>query len=226
MPMPKSITLLILTRPLSFGEYSGFFTSIQKRLNGNLRFFLRAHVNEFSRLHPFTKYLQLINSAKIQSYICSMKILMVCLGNICRSPLAEGILQQKANDAGLQWQVQSAGTNHYHIGSPPHALSQKVALLNGIDISNQQARRISKEDMEQYDIVYALASDVLEDIKKVTGNSFRNEKVKLFMDEHPMATFKDVPDPWYGAEDGYHEVFKLINEVCDYIVQQYKSTTT
>ena len=130
-------------------------------------------------------------------------------------PLAEGILQQKANDAGLQWQVQSAGTNHYHIGSPPHALSQKVALLNGIDISNQKARRISKEDMEQYDIVYALASDVLEDIKKVTGNAFRNEKVKLFMDEHPMATFKDVPDPWYGAEDGYHEVFKLINEVSE-----------
>src|SRR5438477_10163347 len=78
-----------------------------------------------------------------------MKILMVCLGNICRSPMAEGILQDKALKAGLNWSVESAGTEDYHIGSPPHPLSQKVARMNGIDICNQQARMFVPEDFER-----------------------------------------------------------------------------
>ena len=73
-----------------------------------------------------------------------MKILMVCLGNICRSPLAEGILKHKAKQAGLDWQIDSAGTNGYHVGEAPHRLSQKVARLNGIDICDQRARQICK----------------------------------------------------------------------------------
>ena len=76
-----------------------------------------------------------------------MKILMVCLGNICRSPLAEGILEDKAKKAGLNWKVDSAGTGKLHIGEPPHKLSQKVAKLNGIDISRQNCRQFEKEDM-------------------------------------------------------------------------------
>jgi protein-tyrosine phosphatase len=78
-----------------------------------------------------------------------MKILMVCLGNICRSPLAEGILKHKAKEAGLNWTVESAGTTGYHIGEPPHRLSQKVAILNGIDICEQRARQFSKEDFDR-----------------------------------------------------------------------------
>src|SRR5258706_10480941 len=97
------------------------------------------------------------------SYLRAMKILMVCLGNICRSPLAEGILQDKARKAGLDWKVDSAGTNRYHIGDPPHPLSQKVAKLNGIDISKQRARTFIPEDFEKYDKIYALAHDVLQD---------------------------------------------------------------
>ena len=80
-----------------------------------------------------------------------MKILMVCLGNICRSPMAEGILKHKAQLAGLNWTVDSASTNRYHTGKPPHALSQKVAELNGIDISYQRARRFKPEDLDKYD---------------------------------------------------------------------------
>src|SRR5690606_39446437 len=78
-----------------------------------------------------------------------MKILMVCLGNICRSPLAEGILKHKVNEAGLNWKVESAGTNSYHIGEPPHKLSQKVAKLNGVDICDQRARRFKPADLEE-----------------------------------------------------------------------------
>ncbi|HLG41641.1 MAG TPA: hypothetical protein VI461_18315, partial [Chitinophagaceae bacterium] len=89
-----------------------------------------------------------------------MKILMVCLGNICRSPLAEGILQDKAFKAGLSWSVESAGTNGYHDDEPPHRLSQKVAKLNGIDISSQRSRRFVPEDFEMYDKIYAMAADV------------------------------------------------------------------
>src|SRR5690606_3094826 len=101
-----------------------------------------------------------------------MKILMVCLGNVCRRSLAEGILQHKAANAGLDWVVESAGTNSYHIGEPPHKLSQKVARLNGLDICNQRARRFVPEDFQRFDIIYALANDVLDDIRRIAGKKF------------------------------------------------------
>ena len=87
---------------------------------------------------------------------------MVCLGNICRSPLAEGILQQKAKAAGLDWEVDSAGTNGYHIGEAPHPLSQKVARLNGIDLGHQRARKFLADDFQRWDKIYVMAEDVLE----------------------------------------------------------------
>lgn len=112
-----------------------------------------------------------------------MKILMVCLGNICRSPLAEGILQEKSFKAGLTWSIESAGTNSYHLGEPPHPLSRKVAKLNGIDISRQRARRFTAEDFESFDMIYALSEDVLSDIKRIAGNKFDATKVELLMNE-------------------------------------------
>ena len=101
-----------------------------------------------------------------------MKILMVCLGNICRSPLAEGVLKHKAAKAGLQWTVESAGTSGYHVGEAPHKLSQKVALLNGIDICNQRARRFVREDMDRYDKIYAMADDVLYEMKRIARDKW------------------------------------------------------
>ena len=150
-----------------------------------------------------------------------MKILMVCLGNICRSPLAEGILQDKAFKAGLTWSIESAGTNSYHTGEPPHPLSQKVAKLNGIDISKQRARRFSADDFKIYDKIYALAEDVVDDMKRIAGRSFEATKVELLMNELYPGKNMDVPDPWYGPEPGYHEVYKLIDKVCDSIVRKY-----
>jgi protein-tyrosine phosphatase len=153
-----------------------------------------------------------------------MKILMVCLGNICRSPLAEGILQDKAFKAGLTWSIESAGTNSYHIGEPPHPLSQKVARLNGIDISKQRARRFSTEDLDVYDKIYALAEDVIEDMKRIAGKKFNNSKVDLLMNELYPGKNMDVPDPWYGPEPGYHEAFNLIEKACDKILEKYSVT--
>ena len=148
------------------------------------------------------------------------KILMVCLGNICRSPLAEGILEKKAKAAGKNWEVQSAGTNSFHLGQPPHELSQKVALLNGLDISEQRARPFKAEDMSTYDLIYAMAADVMDDIKRISGKNYDAKKVKLFREELP-AEDMNVPDPWYGNEDGYHIVYKIIDDTCKAIINKY-----
>jgi protein-tyrosine phosphatase len=152
----------------------------------------------------------------------AMKILMVCLGNICRSPLAEGILQHKSRLAGLDWVVDSAGTNGYHVGEAPHHLSQKVARLHGVDISGQRARRFSGVDFDQYDKIYAMAGDVVEDMKRLAKKQFQAGKVDLLMNELLPGSNMDVPDPWYGTEPGYHEVYKMIDEACDIIISRYK----
>jgi len=148
-----------------------------------------------------------------------MKILMVCLGNICRSPLAQGILQAKAFSAGLTWRIESAGTNSYHIGEPPHLLSQKVARMNGIDISRQRARKFIAEDFEVYDKIYALAEDVMDDMRRIAKNKFNESKAELLMNELYPGKKRNVPDPFYGPEPGYHEAYKLISEACDAIIK-------
>lgn len=154
-----------------------------------------------------------------------MKILMVCLGNICRSPLAEGILKQKVFNAGIDWAIESAGTNSFHIGEPPHVLSQKVARLQGIDISKQRARKFVKNDLLEFDKIYAMAEDVLHDIKKISGENYDGKKVTLFLNELYPGQNMDVPDPWYGPEAGYHEVYKLIEQACDALIDNYMITT-
>ena len=154
-------------------------------------------------------------------YICKMKILIVCLGNICRSPLAEGILQDMAAKAGLNWTVDSAGTNGYHTGEAPHHLSIKVAELNGIDISGQRSRIFAGTDFDDYDMIYAMAGDVLDDIKRITGKKFDHQKTKLFLDELYAGENRDVPDPWYGPEPGYHEAYAIIHEACESILKKY-----
>lgn len=157
----------------------------------------------------------------LTAYICGMKILMVCLGNICRSPLAEGILQDKADKAGLNWQVDSAGTNGFHTGESPHHLSQKVAKMNGVDISRQISRKFETADLKKYDKIYVMAADVLAEMKAITGET-ENVEISFFLDELFPGENRDVPDPWYGAEDGYHKVFQLINQTCDAIISNYK----
>jgi protein-tyrosine phosphatase len=149
-----------------------------------------------------------------------MKILMVCLGNICRSPLAEGILKDKARKAGLNWVVESAGTNGYHVGEAPHHLSQKVAKLNGIDICQQKARRFVKEDFARYDKIYAMADDVIDEMKRIGKDRYDPGKVELLMNELHPGKHLSVPDPWYGPEPGYHEVYEMISRACDKIVEK------
>ncbi len=148
---------------------------------------------------------------------------MVCLGNICRSPLAEGILRHHTSRAGLTWTVSSAGTNGFHIGEPPHQFSQKVARLNNIDISHQRSRKFTAEDLSSYDKIYAMAADVAEEMRFIVGKKLIAGKVDLLMNELYPGKNIDVPDPWYGPESGYHEVFLMIDDACRKIIDKYSS---
>jgi protein-tyrosine phosphatase len=150
-----------------------------------------------------------------------MRILMVCLGNICRSPLAEGVLQHKVDEQNKNWKVDSAGTNGIHDGEAPHKLSQKVAKANGIDISKQVSRKFVAADFDVYDKIYVMAKDVLDDVKRIAGKKFDIAKTDLFLNELYPEKNMDVPDPWYGNEDGYINVYDLIDRTCDAIVEKY-----
>lgn len=117
--------------------------------------------------------------------------------------------------------MESAGTNNYHTGEAPHHLSQKVAKLNGVDICQQKARRFTKEDFDKYDKIYAMAGDVVYDMKRLAGNKFDASKVELLLNELYPGEDRDVPDPWYGPEPGFHDVYKMIDEACERIIEKY-----
>jgi len=136
------------------------------------------------------------------------KILMVCLGNICRSPLAHGILESKLNPS--QFYVDSAGTAAYHIGHQPDRRSIKVARENGIDISHQSARQFKTSDFDRFDYIYAMDSSNYTNIISLARNNSDIGKVKLFLEENPNISNKNVPDPYYGDMSDFEYVFDLI----------------
>ena len=147
---------------------------------------------------------------------------MVCLGNICRSPLAEGILQYKTKEAGLNWTIESAGTGNYNIGEAPHRLSQRVAKLNGIDICNQRARLFTKEMMQQYNRIYVMDEQNYRDVKRISGNLWDVSKVDLLLNEIYPGENREVDDPYYdNTEPGFIKTFTEISEACDMIIQKY-----
>ena len=148
---------------------------------------------------------------------------MVCLGNICRSPLAEGILRHRAALAGLDWIIDSAGTGGYHTGEQPHVLSQKVALLNGIDISTQQCRQFIKEDMKSFDRIFVMDNDNYAEVRRISKDHWDERKTALLLNELHPGENRSVPDPWYGTEKDYHMVFTMLDKACDKIVAHYKN---
>jgi protein-tyrosine phosphatase len=148
------------------------------------------------------------------------KILMVCLGNICRSPLAEGILQSKL-DANF-FSVDSAGTAAYHIGELPDQRSIAVAKKHGIDISNQKARKFDIKDFIEFDIIYAMDKENYQNICSLAKNNTELQKVKMILDEVKLSQNLSVPDPYYGGDDGFQNVYQLLDEACEKISKNYK----
>ena len=146
---------------------------------------------------------------------------MVCLGNICRSPIAEGVMRSKIDQFQLNWIVDSAGTESMHVGQAPHQYSQKICQTNGIDISGQKARQINQEDLEQYDKIYAMADDVFDDILRMGKDSPHLKKVDYFLNELNAGSYGSVPDPWYGNEEAFLPVYEMIDETCEAIIKKY-----
>ena len=146
------------------------------------------------------------------------RILMVCLGNICRSPLAEGILQSKLNRS--EFLVDSAGTGGWHSGEQPDKRSIRIAKKYGIDISSQRARQFTVIDFERFDYIYVMDSSNYQNVLSLAPDEQAKSKVKMIMNELFEDENVDVPDPYYGMEDGFENVYKLLNEVCTKIAQK------
>jgi protein-tyrosine phosphatase len=144
-----------------------------------------------------------------------VKILMVCLGNICRSPLAHGILESKL--PSNQYYVDSAGTANYHIGDPPDRRSIAVAKVLGIDISHQRGQQFKASFFDTYDRIYVMDKYNYEDVIRLARTEKDRNKVKLILEEDEFATLVEVPDPYYGDQSGFEYVFRVLNQVCDKI---------
>lgn len=147
---------------------------------------------------------------------------MVCLGNICRSPLAEGILRHKVKQTGLNWEIDSAGTGGWHVGEPPHAGSQKIARLKGFDICDLKGRKFKKEDFEYYDKIYVMDSENYQEVKRMAGKYFDENKIDLIMNEVYTGKNMQVPDPWYAnTDEAFSEVYDLLDKATDHIIKKY-----
>ena len=148
----------------------------------------------------------------------SVKILMVCLGNICRSPLAEGILASKLPKD--KFTVDSAGTGSWHIGHSPDERSIAVAKKNKISISNQKGRQFSTTDFDAFDYIFVMDNSNYEDVIKLAENKQQKEKVELILNELFPNEKVDVPDPYFGLPNGFEIVYNMLDEVCEIIAKK------
>ena len=148
-----------------------------------------------------------------------MKVLMVCLGNICRSPLAEGILASKIAAHQLNWEVDSAGTGAWHVGELPDPRSIQVARKYGIDITNQRARKFVADDFENFDRIYAMDATNYQNILRLAKTDSDKEKVDLILNLVKPGYNMQVVDPYYG-EEGFENVFNQLSEACDILIEQ------
>ena len=148
------------------------------------------------------------------------RVLMVCLGNICRSPLAEGILKSKINTSKII--VESAGTAGYHVGELPDQRSIEVAENHQIDITSQRCQKFIYTDFEDYDLIYVMDSSNLSDVLSLAKTEQDRQKVHMILDEIYSGQNIDVPDPYYGGDRGFENVFQMLDEACEVISDKLK----
>jgi len=147
-----------------------------------------------------------------------VKILMVCLGNICRSPLAEGLLASKLPKNNFI--VDSAGTGNWHVGKQPDERSIAVAKKNNLDISLQKGRHFSAADLDTFDYIYVMDNTNYNDVMAMATNENQKNKVQLILNELFPGENVDVPDPYYGLQNGFDTVYKMLDETCDVIAKK------
>ena len=143
---------------------------------------------------------------------------MVCLGNICRSPLAEGILRSKILTDAVT--IDSAGTSGLHEGELPDPRSIAVAKSNGIDITDQRSRKFKVADFDNFDLIYAMDQSNYHNILNIARNSDDESKVKMILNESNPGENLNVPDPYYGGDKGFDNVFRILDEACDNIASK------
>ncbi len=145
---------------------------------------------------------------------------MVCLGNICRSPLAEGVLRKQASDLGINMVVDSCGTANYHVGDAPDPRSVKKAAEYGIDISSLQGRQFSSADFDNFDRIFVMDTQNLKDVITKARTREDIEKVQLMMSMVYPGEKINVPDPYYGDYDGFEEVYQMLDQACAVFLQK------
>ncbi len=143
---------------------------------------------------------------------------MVCLGNICRSPLAEGILKSKTKHLNII--VDSAGTAGYHLGNPPDTRSIEIAEKYGIDLTKQRARQFTINDFDEFDKIYAMDTNNYANIIALARNENDRNKVDVILNEVNPKSFQSVPDPYYGGDNGFQNVYNMLDEACDKIIEK------
>jgi len=146
-----------------------------------------------------------------------MRILMVCLGNICRSPLAEGILSSKGKHLNIE--VDSAGTAGYHIGKQPDIRSIEIANKYAIDLNQQRARQFSRADFDEFDIIYAMDTNNYAHLVSLASSEIERNKIRMILNEINPNAYQSVPDPYYGGENGFQDVYNMLDKACDKIIQ-------
>lgn len=151
-----------------------------------------------------------------------MRVLMVCLGNICRSPLAEGILKSKLQSAGLDWEVDSAGTSGWHSGEGPDRRSVLIAEKYGIDITDQRSRKVRSIDYTDFDLIYAMDEQNYRDLLQLATDEDQR-KIRMILNESHPGENRNVPDP-YWDDNGFEKVFQMLDRACEVIVEKYSGS--
>ncbi|SDL03653.1 protein tyrosine phosphatase [Salinimicrobium catena] len=149
------------------------------------------------------------------------RVLMVCLGNICRSPLAEGILRSKVDPEKVE--VDSAATSNYHIGDSPDERSVAVAQKNNLDITYQRGRQFTAEDFELFDRIYVMDISNYRDVMSLARHEEHRQKVSLILNEIFPGENVEVPDPYQGGPEGFHRVYEMLEEACEVIAKKLDS---
>lgn len=143
-----------------------------------------------------------------------MRVLLVCLGNICRSPMAEGILRAMIAQADLPWRTDSAGTGSSHVRQAPDKRAVKAMKDRGIDISDLRARQLQPQDFEEFDLLLAMDASNLHNMRAVAPNAELAKKARLMMDFAPNHALREVPDPYFGSDEGFVAVYDMLTIAC------------
>lgn len=154
-----------------------------------------------------------------------MKILMVCLGNICRSPLADGLLRKKVAEQQLDVTVDSAGTSGYHVGEAPDARMIATSKKRGTSIDFLRARMFTHLDFDQFDVIYVMDQSNLQNVLKLAENEAQKAKVRLILNELEPDSHAEVPDPYFGGSAGFEHVYDLLDKATDNIIEKIKHNT-